>query len=82
MTHTPVYMVNSSNAVVASPGPLANGSFAITYDGQGAAPTPGPHGYWLVGSDGGIFTFGAAPFYGSTGALDPATPCRRNDRHG
>jgi hypothetical protein len=26
-------------------------------------------GYWLVGSDGGIFAFGDAPFYGSTGAL-------------
>ena len=29
----------------------------------------GPHGYWLVGSDGGIFTFGSAQFYGSTGSL-------------
>jgi alpha-tubulin suppressor-like RCC1 family protein len=27
------------------------------------------HGYWLVGSDGGIFAFGAAQFYGSTGSL-------------
>ena len=26
-------------------------------------------GYWLVGSDGGIFTFGNAQFYGSTGSL-------------
>jgi hypothetical protein len=35
-------------------------------------PTPSidPHpGYWLVGSDGGIFSFGAASFHGSTGAL-------------
>ncbi len=33
-------------------------------------PTPTPqHGYWLVGSDGGIFTFGSAGFYGSTGSL-------------
>ena len=30
---------------------------------------PGTQGYWLVGSDGGIFSFGAAQFYGSTGAL-------------
>jgi hypothetical protein len=30
---------------------------------------PPPHGYWLVGSDGGIFTFGSAHFYGSTGSL-------------
>lgn len=29
----------------------------------------GSHGYWLVGRDGGIFSFGAAQFYGSTGAL-------------
>ncbi len=26
-------------------------------------------GYWLVGSDGGVFTFGDAQFYGSTGAI-------------
>jgi hypothetical protein len=31
-------------------------------------------GYWLVGSDGGIFTFGAAQFYGSTGALTLQRP--------
>jgi Bacterial Ig-like domain (group 3) len=28
-----------------------------------------PHGYWLVGSDGGIFTFGDSQFWGSTGNL-------------
>lgn len=33
-----------------------------------APPTP-EHGYWLVGSDGGIFNFGSANFYGSTGSL-------------
>jgi hypothetical protein len=40
------------------------------------APTPAPpvttsapHGYWLVGSDGGIFSFGSAQFHGSTGDL-------------
>ena len=32
------------------------------------SPAP-PHGYWLVGADGGIFTFGAAQFHGSTGAM-------------
>lgn len=26
-------------------------------------------GYWLVASDGGIFNYGDAAFYGSTGAL-------------
>jgi ribosomal protein L24E len=33
------------------------------------AATPDGAGYWLVASDGGIFTFGDATFYGSTGAL-------------
>jgi hypothetical protein len=31
---------------------------ASTHDGRG---------YWLVASDGGIFSFGDAPFFGSTG---------------
>ena len=34
------------------------------------AKSSGSHGYWLVGRDGGIFSFGAAQFYGSTGNLD------------
>ena len=35
----------------------------------GMAPTPSGGGYWLVASDGGIFSFGDAQFYGSTGAI-------------
>ncbi|HEX4127827.1 MAG TPA: glycoside hydrolase family 43 protein [Acidimicrobiales bacterium] len=31
-------------------------------------PKPAP-GYWQVGSDGGIFSFGGAQFYGSTGGM-------------
>jgi hypothetical protein len=37
-------------------------------------PPTGGHGYWLVGSDGGIFTFGAAQFHGSTGAIHLQRP--------
>ena len=33
------------------------------------SPSGGLNGYWLVASDGGIFSFGAAPFFGSTGAM-------------
>jgi hypothetical protein len=33
------------------------------------AATPDGRGYWLVAADGGIFSFGNAHFYGSTGAL-------------
>jgi hypothetical protein len=36
-----------------------------------AAPT---HGYWLVGGDGGIFTFGSTQFYGSTGSMHLQRP--------
>ncbi len=32
------------------------------------------HGYWLVGSDGGIFAFGSAQFFGSTGSLGLQRP--------
>ena len=38
------------------------------------APVPGEQGYALVAADGGVFTFGAAPFLGSTGALRLAQP--------
>jgi hypothetical protein len=32
------------------------------------AATPDGFGYWLVASDGGVFTFGDAPFDGSAGS--------------
>ena len=35
----------------------------------GMAATPDGQGYWLVASDGGIFSYGDAKFYGSTGAI-------------
>ena len=35
--------------------------------GPSNAVTPLPSGYWLVASDGGIFAFGDAAFFGSTG---------------
>ena len=44
---------------------------------HGATPDGG--GYWLVASDGGIFSYGDAQFYGSTGG-DPSQQAHR--RHG
>jgi peptidoglycan hydrolase-like protein with peptidoglycan-binding domain len=38
------------------------------------AATPDGGGYWLVASDGGIFNYGDAGFYGSTGADHLAQP--------
>ncbi|HVB91236.1 MAG TPA: glycoside hydrolase family 43 protein [Acidimicrobiales bacterium] len=34
-----------------------------------AVPPPPPPGYWQVASDGGVFSFGSAHFYGSTGSM-------------
>jgi len=39
-----------------------------------AAASPSGRGYWLVGSDGGVFAFGDAAFAGSTGNLRLASP--------
>jgi hypothetical protein len=36
--------------------------------------SPSSHGYWLVGGDGGIFTFGSAAFHGSTGNIKLTRP--------
>jgi len=43
---------------------------AITTSAPPAAAATTPlTAYWLVASDGGIFSFGGAPFYGSTGGM-------------
>ena len=43
-------------------GPPANNFVGMT-------PTSDGNGYWLVASDGGIFTYGDANFYGSAGSI-------------
>jgi hypothetical protein len=40
----------------------------------GGATSPDGVGYWMVASDGGVFTFGDAGFFGSTGALHLNAP--------
>ncbi|HZQ85867.1 MAG TPA: right-handed parallel beta-helix repeat-containing protein [Acidimicrobiales bacterium] len=52
-------------AFSATPNPPAAGPNSNSTTGQG---------YWLVGSDGGVFNFGDANFYGSTGNLKLAAP--------
>ena len=42
---------------------------STSIDARPAAVVSGGAGYWLVASDGGIFTFGDAGFFGSTGNL-------------
>jgi YVTN family beta-propeller protein len=54
-----------------------SGSLTITINPAAVVTPPPPpvtHGYWLVGSDGGIFTFGSAVFHGSTGNLKLQRP--------
>jgi hypothetical protein len=48
-----------------------NGAFYYNLNAPivGMAPTPDGGGYWMVGSDGGVYASGDAQFYGSTGSL-------------
>lgn len=57
-----------------SSSPNLNSWYCYTVNGGCADGPDGPHGapgsgYWLVGSDGGVFSYGAALFHGSTGSL-------------
>jgi hypothetical protein len=42
---------------------------------------PRRHGYWLLGADGGIFTYGRARFFGSTGNLPLVRPVVSMEAH-
>ena len=60
--------------LTASSTPAYSAATSATFNTGGSGGTPpvvpaANDGYWLVGSDGGIFTFGSAQFYGSTGNL-------------
>jgi hypothetical protein len=50
-----------------------NGSVDLNQPIVGMASTPDGQGYWLVASDGRVFTFGDAGLYGSTGGSHMAT---------
>ena len=52
--------------VTDSGGSTASVSLSISVGAQ--------HGYWLVGSDGGVFSFGSTQFYGSTASLHLQRP--------
>jgi hypothetical protein len=48
--------------------------FGATGNTQSFPVGPAARGYWLVGSDGGIFSFGAASFRGSMGSIPLQRP--------
>jgi hypothetical protein len=78
-------LVNGAGSCAVTSAPVGTDTITATYSGAAgfagssgtttltvstAVTTPNnAHGYWLVGSDGGIFTFGSAQFHGSTGSL-------------
>ena len=59
---------------------LASITFLVSLTGLTSSPAhatpalPPGHGYWLVGADGGVFSFGFAGFHGSTGGLTLQRP--------
>ena len=83
----PPHVAGTFDITVTTPGGTSptQGADQFTYSGPPPPPTPpapttpapapaSQHGYWLVGSDGGIFTFGSAAFFGSAGSLHLQRP--------
>jgi hypothetical protein len=83
-TRLPGYNLYEADGTVTSNASLGAGEFTGTFGVDifgdlsftplnqpvvGMATTPLDGGYWLVAADGGVFSFGDAPFYGSTGNL-------------
>ncbi len=57
--------IGTPTAALFTPGVLCTASTGTIKPAQ---PTPTGHGYWLVGSDGGVFSFGDAAYEGSVPA--------------
>ena len=72
-----VYELNSSGSLVPVPASdvtIVGDVITVTFDTEPTCVVSAPsrsgsltNGYWLVGSDGGVFSFGDANYYGSTG---------------
>ena len=58
---------------VVAVGLLVTGTLTSLPAGAAASSGPGS-GYWLAASDGGVFAYGGAPFYGSIADLHLAAP--------
>ena len=66
------YRTSTTNGIVTSLGAPSLGDLTgkrLAADVVGMASTPKGDGYWLLGRDGGVFSFGTARFFGSTGAM-------------
>ena len=60
---------NTTPTGTGTPAPYGSVTQPLAQPIVGMASTPDGKGYWLVAADGGIFTFGDAAFYGSTGNI-------------
>ncbi len=67
---TDTFMFRASDGALSSKA----ATITITVAAQPATPVAAARGYRLVASDGGVFTFGNAHFYGSTGNLQLHAP--------
>ena len=75
----PAHAAGAVDITVTTPGGTSGTSGADEFSYNAPVPpatsaVSAGHGYWLVGTDGGIFTFGSAQFYGSTGSLKLQRP--------
>ncbi len=83
--HTVTFVFFGTCSLTAS---VAQGTnyFGGTGSTQSFPVAPAARGYWLVGSDGGIFSFGDATFHGSMGGIPLQRPVvgitPTADRHG
>ncbi len=69
------FTVNSDTSITAV-SPAGSGAVDVTVTGPNGTSVTGVQdrfsyrqGYWLVASDGGVFDYGASPFFGSAGAI-------------
>jgi SpoIID/LytB domain protein len=69
-------VVQGSNGSVTTTGAGFQANFGLRSDWFAVTnnPSGGVSGYWVAASDGGVFSFGSAAFYGSTGAMQLNRP--------
>ena len=74
--HFPTPSVGDGLLLTPSTNQVSAFSGSVGIPGPPSPPPPAPpnSSYWLVASDGGIFTFGNAGFYGSAGGLPLVRP--------
>jgi len=67
----PMYLADLTFGPSGAPSLTADPAGGTTPASSPTCPQPPPPapGYWQVASDGGVFTFGSAGFYGSTGSM-------------